>query len=245
KEITFYHEGKMPRKVQIEEGDLLGYGYHGMVLGAEITVGKHKINLAIKKFRDTENEGLVLSSQQNAQNAMENYRAAKTAGLKVLPTYRLSEDGTSILMTNGNLGSRRCYSYDDVLSVEARAVLGRSLLDYSELIDGMFSQATLASGSNIALLRDAFFFIVDEKSGDIDFVIGDLDRVATIGEGPNMKQIYESHNALTVKWALRNFLENNLPNPEIALEKIQCRYEDAFNAIDIPLTNGSSAVKLA
>lgn len=225
-EMTFYSEGKKPRTVGILGGEFVGVGHYGMTYRIDVAMGKHRRQSIIKIFKPTEDNGVVSTPKQNAQRAMENYQAAKTAGLKVLPTYRLSEDGTFILMTNTNVGNRRSYRFDDVLGANVKKSISKSGNNHIGLINGLFSQAAIAATSNIALNRDAFFFIVDGKSGDIDFVIGDLDRVMYIGD--HMQQVYIHHNNLVVKRALHDFLGNNLLDAKPVIDRLQNIYESTL-----------------
>ena len=146
-------------KVRIDSERRIGGGVFGDTYEAQVTVGNHKRTFVIKRFRIVAG----LTPEENATEAMRNYDAAKKAGLKVFPTYRLGEDKKSILMTSGNTQDSVCIGtggdspkIEDILGTRIEQIADD---DLHLLVDGVFSQAIQAGEHNIVLPADAYFFL--------------------------------------------------------------------------------------
>ena len=97
---------------------------------------------------------------------MVNYREAKKRGLRVFRTYRPADDGTSILMTNGNDQEHICVSnnggtnfVDKFRYPEKRD--GQRLVgieNFNDFLEDYFNSAIEASRQNVKIPVDAYFF---------------------------------------------------------------------------------------
>lgn len=211
--IAFTREGKGNRVTQVHvlNEREIGSGVFGRVYESLVNVEGRNRKFVIKKFSETRNK----SAKDSALNAFQNYNRAKEAGLKVFSTYRLGEDGTSILMTNGNSETTVCVGGSDPNSfLEKRGIPRISNIDdvyFTDLAGKLFSQASIAANQGIALYEDAFFYLVDPNSGGLDFVVGDLDMVNT---RPIPPEHLLSNNLNSVEDSLLTFIKGNFKNPD-------------------------------
>jgi len=153
-----------------------GFGEVHQVKGAHVEDARVRTrSYVVKTFL----EGTWGSSGKvNAQRAVANYEAAKKAGLKVLPTYRLSADGGKILMTDLNkLCDRVLSNNGSSLGIEKI----EKVHDFSIFVKNVFLEAVKAAEGKpiVEVGSDAYFYLAKEKSGEtsLDFVIGDMDCV--------------------------------------------------------------------
>ncbi len=206
--------------VQIENERKIGSGAFGTCYEADVTIGKHKRKLVIKRFYSARGE-------EEAANAMRNYEVAKKAGLKVFPTHRLGEDRKSILMTNGSTQTSVCIGIN-VDSPTTESLFGKRIEhiadeDLYKFTDEAFQQAVLAGKKGITFDKDAFFFFVDRATqSKIDFIIGDLDMVNT--RAATIPGYCLPHNKGAVKEAFNDFINQNVIEPDVYKEKIIERY---------------------
>jgi hypothetical protein len=214
-------EGRPPTQLSITKKHRIGSGTFGTAFQTEVTTGSHARNLVIKKFKNTEVRGFVTTARENAAKAIANYKIAQRAGLKVFPTYRLSEDLESVVMTSGNTDSIICIGTEPASSLPG---IGKPKIPSiesvacAELMDGVFNQATLAANHDISIRPDAFFFLYDKSTGGIDFVIGDLDNVHKRQLPPNQSRLLS--NLYGAKIALQSFIVDNVDNPGVYLKLI-------------------------
>ncbi|MDO8499824.1 MAG: hypothetical protein Q7S66_04145 [bacterium] len=159
----------------------IGEGIYGQVYQAEVQVGGHRLKMVVKDFNKT-SQGFrpIAIARTNARQAIENYGAAKEAGVKVFTTYRLSEDGTKILMTNGNNAETVCVgsnpSSDSVTDFGAEKL--EAIDHFENFVKNILEQASLAGSNGIFISIDAYFFLLNRKRpGVVEYVVGDLDEV--------------------------------------------------------------------
>jgi hypothetical protein len=170
-----------------------------------------------------------------ARDALRNYQLAKRAGLKVFSTYRLSEDRTSILMTNGNLGGHFCFG-SNIHSPRALKVMGRKIPaidNLDELISGLVAEAQKAAEHQLQLHHDTYFFLVNrENPRRADFVDGDMDNVE---EFPTecVKYLLAT-NLYNALHALKNFVANNVVDDDrLTMATVQAAYRKAVQEMGL------------
>lgn len=208
--MTFAKEGKVTL-VNILNERKIGEGTTGTTYETDVLVGGRKRKFIIKRFK-----GSTVIAKKNTVRAIENYQMAKKAGLKVFPTYRLGEDGTSILMTNANVDSTICV---DTLSYSSLPSRGGTKIEidddkFEKLANGVFQQAGLAAKHGIYVPVDTFFFLINTETKDVDFVLGDLDTINNnpipeSAPGPNIRLV---ENLGQASIALQCLVLHNIEN---------------------------------
>lgn len=206
----FVKGGKATR-VTILHQNPIGQGEFGTVSEADVLVHGRNRKFVIKRY--THDPRWHKDASHNAARAIENYKTLKAAGLKVFPTYRLSEDGRSILMTSGNLDTKVCVDSNQDGSLPSKGEL--KLVDAQDKVErlahDMFQQAKTAAAQNIQFIYDVFFFLVDKNTKDIDFVFGDLDMVNFYPSEDLEERTQE--NLDSARYALKFFSRFNINNP--------------------------------
>lgn len=154
------------------EGKKLGSGNYGDVSEVEIEKGKHKIKLATKDYsKDLDN------AEMRAERAYKNYLLVKSAGLKVFPTMRISEDKKKLLMTLGTNANNFIVSKGSEIKWEKI----KKLDNLDSLITNLKDNIKKASLSDILLESDLYFLLINKsKPNKVDFVIGDYDLIRSI-----------------------------------------------------------------
>ncbi len=197
-------DGKRTSVVILNETEIAN-GEFGIIYASDILLGKKTRKVIIKRFI---NEGVFnQNAVENAQRAMDNYRKAKQAGLKVLPTYRLEDNKTSILMTNCINENTIALSNNTTLEDYGLIKVNSDFPEhYTNLVERMVSHAILAKNKGIELPPDSYFFLFDTQFDQVDFVIGDLDYVRSSNESRN--------NIDFARIALIDFFRVNFTNPD-------------------------------
>jgi len=220
-EISFKkHDGKETAVRVISETLISDTGYFGDVFDTIIEIGGHQKRVIIKKYIGDEEE-----KRRCAKQALENYSSAKKAGLKVFPTFRISEDGKSILMTSGFLNDQICLGDNNLKNPAIEKIK-----DVDKFISSFFAEALKAAQKGIPLGADVPFIIVSkDKPTKIDFVLGDLDSLRVA------EDLYDvwSYNIGNVKDELDGFCNHNI-NPNFRkkfLEKVDYYYKQALESI--------------
>ncbi len=145
--------------------------------------------------------------------------------MKVFPTYRISDDGKSILMTSGFLNDQICLGDN---SLESPII--EEIEDVDKFILSFFREALKAAQEGIPLGSDVPFIIVSkDKPTKVDFVLGDLDSLRAA------EDLYDvwSYNIGNVKNELEGFCRNNI-NPNFRkkfLEKVEYYYKQTIKSI--------------
>jgi hypothetical protein len=203
-------EGKSTTVTILGEKEI-GKGEFGVAYDAEVQIGSRKRHFVIKRYNTPS------SAQKEAARAVENWRRAKTAKLKVFPTYRLGEDGESILMTSANLDSQLCIG-NMSLAGSGQEKLKVSHAQGTNLIEQVFSQAMLASEQNIRFANDSLFFLVNKETNDLDFVIADMDNVSKFDDLTiNPIKYNLSQATIVLMW----FFGNNAQNSDVLLAEAE------------------------
>jgi len=221
----FYKNPEHASEVQLTKKTRIGGGEFGEVFQVEIQIGGRERTFVLKEFKDRKGR----QAEQYAAQAMENYQKLKNAGLKVFSTYRLHEDGRSVLMTSGhtekfvcigsNDGSR---SLKDFPEVSAEQI--ESIQSFETLVRSMLEQSKKASEHELAIDADAFFFLVDRDLPEkVDFVVGDVDMV---GETSDSALTFEQNNH-AIYTAIYHFLKNNVTS----LGEYKARLDEVYKEV--------------
>ncbi len=174
--ISFKKDSGRETKVKILNEVPIAKGTQGEAFDVVVEVGGHSQRMVIKRYNnrhvsDSENK-------KRARNAFDKYSIAKSAGLKVFPTFRIGGDNQSILMTSGFSNDKiciACNSHEFNVSKFERPLI-KEIKNVDELLASFFAEAMKATQGGIGLTSDSVFFIVDrEEPAQVDFVFGDLD----------------------------------------------------------------------
>lgn len=201
------HTGK-ETTVHIVSETLINNGSFGKIFDTVVEVGGHKKRLIIKKYNDASEK----YAKENAEHAFKNYSLAKEAGLKVFPTFRIGENGKSILMNTGFSNEQICIGVNNFKNVEN---LGRpfisEIINIDEFLLNLFTESQKATAKGLKLHSDVFFFIISRKEpAEMDFILGDLDNLNKINPEDYKERELIQHNMKCVETAFRYFLEKNV-----------------------------------
>ncbi len=176
---SFYKLGEEePKEVKFDVEQRLGQGGYGTVSKISAGVGSKIRGFALKEYGGQH-------GTREAWAAFSAYNALKKAGLKVLPTFRISEDRKKVLMTLHDPekvytvdGKPRYKGLDLVEPPEEDKV--HEIQNFDALIDNFFKQSVLAAEAGIGFeLDDIFHFTIDrETKTKVDFFVQDLDLIA-------------------------------------------------------------------
>ena len=186
-------------EVDIVNQELLTAGrFFADVSESNVEIGGRKRKFIIKRYHQP---GM-------AQAAFEKYSIAKKAGLKVFPTFRIGEDGRSILMTTGFLNDQICIDSNSRISLKD---LGYPLIEdignLQQFLLNFFDEGLKAGKQGVLTLFDIFFFILNkENPPKADFVIGDLDNLAQMKISKNLILA----NIESIREVLFRFCERNI-----------------------------------
>jgi len=218
--------------VQIKSEKMIGRGFFGDVFTADTLIkGKKPWHFVIKRFRDKA-EG---TAEDYARSAMAKYEVARKVGLRVFRTYRLGEDGRSILMTNGNDSEVICVGKvakfpgemsSQLVDLGEPKLAPLSDAEIEALTVRIFDEASKGATNRLHIHTDAYFFIVNRETRAVDFVIGDLDNVKKM-TGSIIGSL-EKINIENSCFALSSFLENNVEGPEQNCKIIQENLNDTM-----------------
>jgi len=209
---TFVHpSGNRESEVDIEEGSELGSGRYGYVREVVVRKGDREHTMALKHF---------FKGREQAQGALDNYKLAKKAGLKVFTTYRISKEGDSILMTNGNSEETACleigWKEDRLEKIGGTPI--EEIDNFDELLENLYQEAEKATENGLYFNGDEYFFLVDkETKTEVDFVLGDLDGIST--DLMRYKDV-KHDNVSEIRTSLIFFLKQYL-SPEVKSSYIQ------------------------
>jgi hypothetical protein len=209
--------------LKIEEGKNIGSGSFSNIYEVQVTVGDKVKPMILKRFKDND----LGTPSENAQRAFGNYALAKRVGLKVFPTYRLSEDKQSILMTDAGKDADFCSAANNTLH-DVRRI--EKIENIKGIIQDLLGQARIASDNGITLLYDVPLFTIDKETrSKLDFYLGDFDLISRDSEKARALR----HNLDHLCAALTVFIQRYVAQPELYLPEI----ERAFGidpAKDIP-----------
>jgi hypothetical protein len=215
-------EGERTRKRQIAQG------HYGVIYETDLIIDGRKHAFAEKLFKNNE----YGTAEENAQRAFENYRMAQEAGLRVLPTYRLSADQKSILMT-AYFGDWACVAGNANPTLEELGTPRMKSIDnFSALLKTLFDEALKAAQHRIQFGNDLFLFLVNKQNpNSLDFLSGDVDQILT-NVDEDEKTIL-AFNLEGIKVALKSFLEFNVENPESYTQKLGRYYKETARQHDL------------
>jgi hypothetical protein len=200
------HDGRESR-IKITDEKPIGAGALGEVASVDAEVAGKEGRFVIKRYQS-------VLGKERAAKAFENYRMAKEAGLRVFPTFRLGEDGTSILMTTAHTEEWICVSSnsEDTSDVEQYGVEKlKTIPRIDAYMREIFDESLKAAEKGIWIDQDAFFFLVKRSGEAVDFVIGDFDlmRKKEIDSEDARNNVF-AENLYSAKKALQSFFETNV-----------------------------------
>jgi hypothetical protein len=234
REMTKFYKGPDHfSEVEILEKKPIGGGEFGEVSQIEVQIGEKQRTFVLKEFKDRK----LCSAEEYANNAIDKHTKLKNAGIKVFPTYRLGENGRSVLMTSGhsdkfvcigtNEGSRSLKDFPDI---EAESI--DTVSNFDSLLKNMFDESRKAAENKLLLPEDTFFFLANRDNiGAIDFVVGDLDIVS---EYPDNKEALRMNNS-TVYTSIYHFIKNNVSKLGEHKSILDAFYQEITNGEPIPL----------
>lgn len=201
-------DGRKSVPLSIEVQNKIGGGNFGDVHEVTAHLEGQSQRFVLKRFKANE----YGSAAAHAQNALENYRQAKAAGLKVFGTYRLGEDGESILMTDPRRQGEVCVGANNDGS-NSLAHFGEPLLEpiesFKDFARKIFQEGAKAAQKGFCIPNDSLFFVVGvhrNPSPSLDFFLGDLDGLSS---QPHLTDLYQT-NLRNMQEMLGVFIENNV-----------------------------------
>ena len=224
--LGFLKEDGAETKVKIVDEEMISRGLYGNIFDATVDVQGHKRKFVIKKYvnrhKGIRHSSASLEPEECAKRAFENYNMLKREGMKVLNTFRIGEDGTSILMTPGISEEYDCASgneYQEKYPIN-------EIENFDEILETLFDAAILAAEKNIVFHHDAFFFTYKKQdTTTMDYFLGDLDNIKNqSGEEFKIKRLKYA-NICAVKIAIESFLSSTMRRNQAAYSK----YVDRLN----------------
>lgn len=174
KEVTFKKNTGRETTVKIISEVPINSGAHGNIFNTIVEINGHRKRFIVKMY------GSKFSPK--ITNAVKNYSLAKRAGLKVFPTFRISKDGQSILMTTGFSENKICVGSNNIVTVNnLERPLIKKFENVDEFLSKIFQEGLKAAQRGIGIFKDVLFFILSKNDPTkIDFVLGDLDNLSEI-----------------------------------------------------------------
>ncbi len=214
--VKFTKYDKTPTWIKITgERDIHGGGVFGQIFLTDTLVLGRPRRFIVKKFLGNPDR-----AKREAERAFNNYRKAKNAGLKVLPTYRISGDNTSILMTNLNVDSTLVLSNNRDLGELGLPPIRNEALTPG-LTDSIIEHAKLASEHKILIPVDAYFFLYNQVQQTTDFTLGDLDK---LGQDVSAEHALW-YNLKTARSAVMSFMASNSESPYLQIRNADARFK--------------------
>ncbi|MBI3888718.1 hypothetical protein HY311_02910 [Candidatus Nomurabacteria bacterium] len=212
-------------------------GSFGKIFDTVIEKGGHQKRFIVKKYfnytPDLPKYNYMV--KESTQRAFHNYILAKNAGLKVFPTFRISEDGESILMTTGFSENQTCVGSNGGLNLSTLEQLPiEEIENLDKFLTDFFAEGLKAAQKGIDVFRDVFFFILsNDVPTKIDFVIGDLDNLKKVEPTKNLAR----KNTEQIKISLIDFCDHNVahiaPNfAETFLKRVEYYYKQSVNSVN-------------
>lgn len=203
--------------VEILDEKRLAGGQRGTVFTVKVKIENRERIMILKRFQPGMNRWTRKEETANdrAQAAFKNYGLAKSLGLKVFSTYRISEKGESILMTNGDMEDWWCIGTNDESPDLIEKGVGKieEISNFDSLIEEMYKDVSKAVEAEQLVLYDTYMFLVNKKDRSrVDFVLGDLDNLIPAKESGRE---LEKGKIFEINWravldALKTFIERNL-----------------------------------
>ena len=235
--ISFRKNTRKETGVRVVSETPITKGSFGKIFDTVIEKGGHKRRFIVKKYYNYTPDLPEYNStiKENAERALHNYTLAKNAGLKVFPTFRISEDGESILMTTGFSDNQICVGSNGGLNIDKlKQPLIEEIVNLDKFLVNFFIEGLKAAKNGISLHSDSFFFIFNKsKPIKIDFILGDLD---SLYKDKPTKDVGEM-NMREIKDTLIEFCEHNIahiaPNfAEIFLKKVKHYYKQSIGNVN-------------
>ncbi len=222
----FSHFEGRESQVQIHNQTPIGGGMRGDVFRVDAEVGNRTRNFVLKKFVDFQihkpKETITETASQSAEAAFLNHALAKEAGLRTFTTYRMGEDKESILMTDAKVEGKICIgsnSHGATLETLGYEKL-KEIKNFDTLLENCFEEVVKAARHDLVLWGDALFFIIDESSGDVDYIVGDYDSLSYGAENKTLAGAF-----LTAR-ALIQFVTENVNEPGEYIAKIESYFKE-------------------
>ena len=232
KSISFKkHTGKETALKIISETHI-NEGVFGDIFDAVVEINGKRKRFIVKKYKSFYYRTIFHSAEENAKEAMENYTLAKNSGLKVFPTFRMGEDGKSILMTTGFLNDQICVSVNNTKNiVDFEKTSIKEIQDLNKFLTEFFTEGLKAAQKGIRIHEDVVFFILNKtEPTKIDFVLGDVDSLLKKESTKltGLKNI-EDLKSILVKFCARNI---DLSFFKEFLERVEYYCNQAKNSVE-------------
>ena len=218
-------------ELRIVSETLINSGNFGKIYDSVIEIGGLQRRFIVKKYSTM----LSTITGTNAEWALKNYSLAKKAGLRVFPTFRISKDRASILMTTGFFNDKICVASNDHYTVDK---FGRALIleieNIDEFLSNFFTESLKAAQQGIQIHFDVFFFILNKNEPTkIDFVLGDLDNLYKAGRTKETGV----HNMNSARDALHVFFTRN--TDPIKKREFLSKVENSFSTGIVSVMNST------
>jgi hypothetical protein len=216
--------------------DKLGRGAFGTVVADTATIQggtkKKKKRFAFKTYGkwDPNNGSWGLPPDVSAKNSLRIYLKLRETGIRVFPTYRISEDEKTVLMTLGK--QKGWWVYSSNAPEKKRLEKIKAIVNFDDFLQSLSVNLELANQNGITLPKDAYFFLVkkiNETEHQADFVIGDLDLVSWVEpKTPNdiQGEIRILENNIEISIILNRFVNSLVygENRQTYINKIQAKF---------------------
>jgi hypothetical protein len=220
--------GRKRHEVSVERKRRIGGGHFGDVYLADVhfqqASQERRRQMIVKEYRP--NPAKPGMEHKLAERAIRNHQLAKEAGLKVFPTFRLSAEGNSILMTLADTERWICVGTNEG-SDSLREMAGGEFAakpddEMERFINQVLDQAQLAKQSALSLDSDMIFMLVDRaERKKMDYVLGDMDMITQwpeemLQDGGD-QELYQA-NLGAMFASLHIFFIKNIPAPKPYLD---------------------------
>lgn len=228
------HTGKKSRVKILEENIISEGTTFGEIYETLVDVGGRKKKFIIKKYQGKDSTSSGEFAVQFAKEAFENYSYAKKAGLKVFPTFRLSQDKKNILMTNGNLENQICIGanhYKNITDFERPLIKNIDNLD--NFLKEYFEEGFKINGNNFQFHHDVPFFLISKTEPiKLDFVLGDLDNLTSFKN--TIRKDFALNNIHQMRKSIADFTKRNIDPSyqDIFFEKLEYYYKKAMYEVE-------------
>lgn len=221
--IVFEKNTGDTKTVRILDAKKINQGAIGEIFDTVTEVGGRKKRFIIKKFFDPETRDGPYNPAIGPERTFENYNVCKRAGLKVFPTYRISQDKKSILMTNAFSDEWVCIGSnqeDSSINLETFSETKfTEIANFEVFLDSVFGEAIKAAAQDITLPTDCYFFLIQRETSHaakvLDFVLGDLDQI-TLGKVASKEREIFLNNITALTFSIQAFLNTNAATKDCA-----------------------------
>ncbi len=226
----FYKKPEQSTSVEILNEQRISGGLYGDIFDVTASINGKERRFIQKKFNERPlSGGGKRSPEEKAVSAFNNHTRAKELGAKVLPTYRISEDKKSVLMT---------FAHSDDITCIGTNTEGSRLSDFNkpkiialpgfeDFVRTYLEHARETGEKRMLIDSDAYFILVDDSEDDVklDFVVGDMDNIEF-----DVSEKHIGTNIAKAKRTLDIFLYKNVEDPSGFFKDELKRIYDEFMA---------------